>query len=330
MENYEFTLGVDVSKLTLDITCSQLQQHVQILNNSSGFGMFTKWCRQQQINLKKSLIVMEYTGGYEYRFIQFCQLHHIACKRVPGLEIKNSQGITRGKNDKVDSARIAQYAEEKIKKLTAEKPMNKNIQRLKLLLTCRKDIVRESAGMLAKVKETKHMYDLNDTGSIIKILLKKIEQNKKHIKAIETEMMTLLKTDEPMLKNYKILNSIKGIGMINALMTICYTENFTSFTNARAYGAYIGVVPYEHSSGTSIKGKKRVSHLAHKALKQELNQAAKNAMQWDKELNQYAQNKLKTKDYAVVLNNVKFKLVLRMFALVKRGECFVENYVKAA
>lgn len=330
MENCHYTLGADVSKLTLDITCSQLQQHIKILNNSQGFNLLKKWCRQYKIDLKKSFIVMEYTGGYEYRFIQFCQSQQIAYKRVSGLEIKNSQGITRGKNDKVDSARIAQYAEEKIKKLNAEKPMNKNIQRLKLLLTCRKDMVIESAGMIAKVKEIKYMYELSDTNSIIKILLKKIQQNKKHIKAIETEMISLLKADELLLKNYNILNSIKGIGMINALMTICYTENFTSFTSARAYGAYIGVVPYEHSSGTSIRGKTRVSRLAHKTLKQELNQAAKNAMLWDKELNLYAQNKLKTKEYAVVLNNIKFKLVLRMFALVKRGEPFVENYVKAA
>ena len=113
-------------------------------------------------------------------------------------------------------------------------------------------------------------------------------------------------------------------------MTLAYTENFISFTNPRPYAVYVGVVPFEHTSGTSIKGRKRVSHLAHKEIKQELNQAAKTAIIHDPELKAYAERKLKSKDYALVLNNVKFKLILRMFALVKRGENYVENYKRAA
>ena len=53
-------------------------------------------------------------------------------------------------------------------------------------------------------------------------------------------------------------------------------------------------------------------------------------MVWDKEMNNYADNKLKTKCYKIVLNNIKFKLILRMFAVVKKGEMYVENYRNAA
>ena len=102
------------------------------------------------------------------------------------------------------------------------------------------------------------------------------------------------------------------------------------FDSARSYAVYVGVVPFDNSSGTSLNGKKRVSNLANKELKQELNQAARVAMEWDKDLKQYAQNKLKTKPYKLVLNNVKFKLILRMFSLVKRGEFYVDNYQFAA
>jgi transposase len=113
-------------------------------------------------------------------------------------------------------------------------------------------------------------------------------------------------------------------------MTIAYTENFTSFTNARKYAVYVGVIPFRHTSGTSIKKRTKVSHLAHKELKQELNQAAKTAIIYDPELRAYAERKLKNKEYPLVLNNVKFKLILRMFSLVKRGEKYVENYQRAA
>ncbi|MNT64466.1 Transposase IS116/IS110/IS902 family protein [compost metagenome] len=113
-------------------------------------------------------------------------------------------------------------------------------------------------------------------------------------------------------------------------MTLAYTENFNSFTDARKYAVYVGVIPFERSSGTSVKGRPRVSHLAHKELKQELNQAAKTAMVHDPEIIAYAERKLKNKCYSLVLNNVKFKLILRMFALVKRGEMYVENYKRTA
>ena len=133
-----------------------------------------------------------------------------------------------------------------------------------------------------------------------------------------------------MLLNYRIISSIKGIGPVNAWMTIAYTENFTSFTDARKYAVFVGVIPFEHTSGTSIKGRKRVSHLAHKGLKNELNQAAKAAITHDPEIRAYAERKLKNKAYPLVLNNVKFKLILRMFSLVKRGKMYVENYKRAA
>ena len=113
-------------------------------------------------------------------------------------------------------------------------------------------------------------------------------------------------------------------------MTIAYTENFTSFSNPRSYAVYVGVVPFDHSSGTSIHGRKRVSHIANKELKQELNQAARSAMEWDKEMNAYAERKMETKCYKIVLNNIKFKLILRMFAVVKKGEMYVDNYKKVA
>ena len=147
---------------------------------------------------------------------------------------------------------------------------------------------------------------------------------------VEKQLKELVSTDQNMLQSYRILTSIKGVGHINAWMTIAYTENFSSFADGRKYAVYVGVIPFEHTSGTSIRGRRRVSHLANKELKQELNQAAKSAIQYDPELRDYAERKLKEKQYGIVLNNVKFKLILRMFSLIKRNEMYVENYKMTA
>jgi transposase len=330
MKNWNVILGVDVSKLTLDISCAERNLHIKIDNCSKGFDEFKKWCKINDIDLKETLVVMEYTGGYEYRFIQFCDSKFIHFCRLPGLEIKQSMGMVRGKNDKADSFRIGRYGEEKRDRLTPSKPLDSNILSLKQLLSFRKRLVREKAGLQSTVKERKHMYGLKKTDTITRIIQAKIKANEKYINQVEQQIRELIKSDQELLQNYRIITSIKGIGEVNGWMTIAYTENFTSFTDARTYGVYVGVVPFGHTSGTSIKGRKRVSHLAHKELKSELNQAAKAAIAHDPEIHVYAERKLKNKDYALVLNNVKFKLILRMFSLIKRRELYVENYKRSA
>ncbi len=330
MKIWNVILGVDVSKLTLDISCAERNLHIKIDNGSKGFCDLKKWCKTNAIDLKETFIVMEYTGGYEYRFIQFCEALSIAYCRIPGLEIKQSMGMTRGKSDKIDSFRIGRYGEEKIKRLMPSKPLDKNILRLKQLLSFRKRLVREKAGLESTAKERNHMYQVKKGDTIARIALAKIKGDKQYISQVEQEIMEVIKSNEEMYQSYRIITSIKGIGKVNAWMTIAYTENFTSFTDARQYAVYVGVIPFDHTSGTSIKGRKRVSHLAHKELKSELNQAAKTAISHDPEIRIYAERKLKNKDYSLVLNNVKFKLILRMFSLVKRGEKYVENYRRSA
>ncbi len=330
MKKWDFILGIDVSKLTLDIHCAELNEHIKIINGTEGFVAFRKWAKEFSIDLTNSIMVMEYTGGYEYKLIQLCESLSIPYTRIPGLAIKNSLGIARGKNDKVDAKRIAVYAEEKIKIITPANPLNRVILQLKGLLSFRKKLVRTNAGLKANVKERIFMYEVTQKDMIRQIAENHIKINMKDIKKLDMAMMKLISQDNRMLLNYTIISSIKGIGPVNALMTIAYTENFTSFINPRTYAVYVGVVPFDHSSGTSLKGKKRVSHLANKELKQELNQAAKTAMIWDKEIAEYATRKRLTKPYRLVLNNVKFKLILRMFSLVKRGELYVENYKKVA
>lgn len=330
MKKWNVILGADVSKLTLDISSYELEVHIKIDNCSQGFKVFQKWCKTHKINLKDTLIVMEYTGGYEYKFIQFCEAFSIAYYRVPGLEIKNSMGMTRGKSDETDSFRISRYGEQRIKDIEPAKPLNKIILTLKQLLSFRKRLVRENAGYQSTLSERRCMYEIKTTDTITRTVKAKIKSNMAYIKQIEKDITAIIKTDEDMLLNYRIITSIKGIGKINAWMTIAYTENFTSFPDARTYAVYVGVLPFGHKSGTSLKGRPKVSNLANKELKQELNQAAKTAIAHDPELRAYAERKFKNKCYPLVLNNVKFKLILRMFSLVKRHELYIENYRKSA
>ncbi|MDT4847519.1 IS110 family transposase ISCaa7 [compost metagenome] len=330
MKTWNVILGVDVSKLSLDICCAARKLHIKIDNCSKGFAELKKWCRLNRIQWKEVLVVLEFTGGYEYRFLQFCQSIDIAYCRVPGLEIKQSMGMIRGKNDQVDAYRIGRYGEEKSQRLIPSRPLDSNILDLRQLLSYRKRVVRDKAGQQSTLKERIHMYGQRKADPITKLLKIQIKHNQAVLAILERQIRELVSNDEVILRNYRILTSIKGVGDINAWMTIAYTENFNSFQDGRKYAVYVGVIPFEHTSGTSIRGRRRVSHLANKELKQELNQAAKSAIQHDPEIREYAERKLKTKPYGLVLNNVKFKLILRMFSLVRRNQMYVENYKMTA
>ena len=147
----------------------------------------------------------------------------------------------------------------------------------------------------------------------------------------EDEIKKVISKDEAMSRNFNLLTSIPGIGEVNGWMTIAYTQNFECFPDGRTYGAYIGVVPYEHSSGTSIRGRSRVSHMANKPLKGDLSMGANASVQHDPEMKTYYERRIAAgKKHMAVMNEVKFKLVLRMFAVVNKGEVYVKNLKSAA
>ena len=145
------------------------------------------------------------------------------------------------------------------------------------------------------------------------------------IKCIEQEMEQIINSEPSIVENYKLIRSVVGIGLVNSILFIVYTCNFQTFTNARKYACYGGVAPFENSSGTSIRGKTRVSHLANKRIKANLSNAARSAIQNDPELRLYYDRKAKEgKAHGVIMNVIKFKLITRVFAVVERRTPFVK------
>jgi transposase len=89
--------------------------------------------------------------------------------------------------------------------------------------------------------------------------------------------------------------------------------------------------PFEHSSGKSVRRKTRISHLADKEMKTLLDQSAKSAIQYDKELKSFYQRRIAIgKSKKSTINIVRNKILYRMFAVIKRQTPFIENYLKAA
>lgn len=330
MEKVQHIIGADLSKRTIDLFCHLLNDYIRIDNNLSGFKELLKWIKGLQLNPSELMIVMEHTGLYSFCFEKFLHEHQIIFSKVNALAVKRSVGLVRGKSDKIDARRIAEYGYEKRSKLVAEVPVSNELQRLQLLHATRERLVKQKTALTNALKEYSNI-GLSRQDSLMKAQLRIIKSLDKEIANIEMEMKIIFKHNPLLQRNYQLLQSIKGIGNVIARAAIIKTKNFTRFTNARKFACYCGTAPFENTSGTSIKGKTKVSHLADKQMKTLLDLSAKSAIQYDKELRSYYLKRVESgKSKMSTINIVRNKILYRMFAVIKRQTPFVENYLQVA
>ncbi len=294
------------------------EEHFIIDNNEDGFIKLNKWIEQHNLDKALLWLVFEYTGIYCANLCKYCTENKIAYTQVAALEIKKTMGITRGKNDKVDAQRIAEFACLKRHKLMLSTPVNNAIEDIKRHMTLREQLVKQRAGFMSTVKEYKHALSLKNVALEISIQQELIEVLTLKINAIEAHIKAILKQHLEIQKNYKLLISIKGVGFVVAIYTIIYTHNFTKFNNGRKFACFAGIAPFEHSSGKKIM-KSRISHLANKKMKALLNQSAIIAIQHDTELRQYYQRRIEIgKNKMSTINVVRNKIVARIFAVIHK------------
>lgn len=318
-------MGMDVSKNTLDCHLFSKQQSLPpVKNELTGYKSILKWLRKYLKNDTEGLlVVMEYTGIYTYGIERFLDANNIRFVKRPALDIKRSVGMVRGKSDKADAIFISKYGWMRKDELAPMKPLADAQLELQQLMSHRDKLVADKSSYQSKLKEMRlQMGDkLNKkmTGSMEYVM----EVLEIEITEIEKEIKVLLKSDTSLEKNYQLITSITGIGFATAVHLLIATENFTRFTEARKLICYCGVAPFEHSSGTSIRGKTKVSQLANKKIKSLLTMAAISAIQHDPELKSKYQQKVKEgKAKMSVINIIRAKLIERVMAVIKRQSAY--------
>ena len=138
----KYFIGIDISKDHLDVALLKAEdldvfEDKKVENNFKGFAVIQNWLSKQRVKLEDCLFCMEHTGTYGLLlFAWLGQLGVDYCVE-PGLKIKRSSGITRGKNDKVDARRIADYAATNKAKLKAFRMPSDLVLQIKQFLTYR-------------------------------------------------------------------------------------------------------------------------------------------------------------------------------------------------
>jgi transposase len=321
----KYIIGVDVSKLKLDIHCFGQSQCLVISNDAKGFKIFLKWLKKEVSNSKETImVVMEFTGIYTYNFEQFLFQQAIEYVKRPALDIKRSAGMKRGKNDKADAMMISRYGWHRREELKAMKPVSDTQQQLQQLMTYRDKLVADKASYESRLKELQGQLRDKLAATIIESTQYVMDVLTVEIKQTETAIEDLMASDEDLQTNYKLVRSVRGIGFVTAVHLLIVTENFTRFADSRKFACYSGVAPFDHTSGSSIKGKTKISQLANKKIKSLLTMAAISAVQHDQELKaKYEQKLNEGKPKMSVINMIRFKLIERIFAVIKRQSPYI-------
>lgn len=331
-------LGIDVSKLTFDVSIitfrgSQKQAAVSALfsNDKAGLSSFKIWLETQEVSFDhNSLLVIENTGIYHRLIWDFCTVNLLPLYIGNAADLKWSFGIARGKTDKVDSLRLCEYCYKHHEDIRPTTALNKPLITLKDLLSNRSKLLKQKNAIKQTINELKASNDKTTQDLMVKLNKSAIEGLQKSIKLIEAAMLKMVNQDAGVLKNYNHMLSVPGIGKITAVFILCCTNNFAVKTSGKQLASSAGVVPFEHSSGTSVKGRNKVHFMANKELKSLLTMGALSAVNAYPEFKDYYERKIKEgKKHLQVLSAIKNKMLLRVAAVINQQKNYENKYKTA-
>lgn len=324
-------LGIDVSKSTLDLSVVKggaVIQDQQISNEKGSLKEFLSSMKSSlNISNEEIVVCMEHTGIYCYKALGI--LHDLKIKVCleSALQIKQSQGMTRGKNDKVDARRIALYAYKNREELVFWKPQSEVFQKLQAMLTLRERLIMAKKQLQVPLQESVDFVEASIVKSMKASSQPIIKVITKQLKALDLKIRATVQSDQETKMQYGYATSVTGVGPITALNVIIRTDGFQRIREAKKFACYSGVAPFKHESGSSIRGRTRVSKLANMTMKTLLSLAAASAIQYNQEMKQYYQRKLaEGKNKMSVLNAVRNKLISRIFACVTQKRNYEKNY----
>ena len=326
-------IGIDISKLKVDVALIKNNDKSSIVsetfeNNVKGMKKLSNFIEKiHQLDLQQTIFCMEYTGIYNRCILNYLTEKQCLIWLEMPVQIIKSIGLQRGKSDKIDSQRIALYAYKNKEDIKLWQPKRLVINEIQELLTLRERLITSENALKVPIEDIKSIGDKSTATLVYAHCKKSLKAIQKDLEDVNEKLDDIVNNDQNVKRLFGLSTSIPGIGKIIALKMICYTNEFTTYTNGKQLACYCGVAPFEHSSGSSVRGKTRVSNMANKPLKTVLHLGALSVIRSNGELKEYYLRKVaEGKNKMSVINAVRNKMLLRLSAVIKRGtpyeKCF--------
>jgi transposase len=324
--------GIDVSKSKIDVCIIVNKESSEILHNcydqsKQGFNGLKKWFEKvTDKQTDRLLICVENTGLYDDALLYYLDASALSVSLENATNIKRSVRDNRGKNDKLDARNIALYALKHQDELSLWEKPREQVANLQQLLGERSRVVN-ALKMLKHTQQERQVFSWSP-GVRSKIYQSGIKGLQKDLEHIEMDIWKLVKSDKELLQMFILITSIPSVGKITAYHFICYTNEFKQVKSGKQLASYCGVVPFERSSGSSLKKKPRLSHQANKILKTLLHLCAVTAIKMKGSFAAYYRRKIEEgKNGLIAINGIRNKLALTIAAVIRNNEPYNENYI---
>ena len=329
-------VGIDISKEKCNLCYRrglEIVREEECLNEIKALNKAIKAAlKAVEAKEEEVLICAEYTGRYIYPLTITCQELDLFLWLDDPTRIKNSMGLTRGKNDAIDAARIAEYAFRYSDKAVRYSIPDAALVSMKNLLSDREFLLIDKKRYQAQLSDQKRYMDPIDFKHKSTRWKKVIRSIEEQIASIDAEIDALIAADPVLTRQKELLVSIDGIGNRIAINMIAITGGFTRFQNARQFCSFAGLTPYRYDSGTSVRSKAKISKRSNQTMKALLHLSAVTVATRMKEgeYRDYYERKLKEgKHVMCVMNVLRAKLVHRMFSVIKRDTEYTKQYKPA-
>jgi len=280
-------VGIDVAQAELVVCLGrtdedrepELYAHKTFANTKKGFGTLVAWVRKQTDTTAPVWYVMEATGVYHESLAYFLDEQQVKvsiilpnkiCSFARSLDIKT---VT----DKTASEAIAQFGLSR--KLDGWHRPNAVYKKLRQLSRERGQLVDERTALKNQ---------LHAEQSEAEPCKESMARTKKRIALLDTQekeimkqVEALIKTDAEVMRVVNLMCTLPGVGLITAVSVVSETNGFDLIRNKRQITSYAGLDVKEKQSGTSVKGKPRISKRGNKFLRKAMHFPALTAIRVD-------------------------------------------------
>lgn len=310
-------LGIDVSKVSFDVVLLADEQrkgvHKIFPNTPRGFKELKAWLAKQGV--KQLHACLESTGSYGVALAEFLVAEGYLVSVVNPRRIKHyaKSRLSRNKTDKQDAFVIARFClKERPDPWVPLAPEVKQLQALVRRLEDLKDLKQQEENRLEASLE----------GAVRDSLESMIAYLDEQIAAVEAAIDDHIDQHPALKRDTELLESIPGIGKLTAHKLLAEI-NFANFSSARELASFVGLTPRHNQSGTSLRGRGRLSKVGSSNLRKALYFPAVNARRFNPVVQAFCKNLLdKGKPMMVVVCAAMRKLLHLAFGVIKSGKPF--------
>lgn len=295
-------------------------------NTTAGHNLYIEWLLDRTPENTKLIVVMEATGVYyEQLAYTLYQAGITVSVQLPNkIKLFIRSYNEHSKTDAIDAEAIARFGLQR--KLREWEPFSENSRRLKLLSREYQQLEEKLTRVLGQLHASERA--VGGSPKSVKRLKKEVAFFTSQKKAVLNEMDELCANDQELSRGVEVLTSIFGVGEKTAYSILAETDGFELFSTREQLIKYVGLDVVYRQSGTSVSGKQKISKRGNKYLRKALFFPAMRARERGIFKEVYDRYLKSSKQKMKALVAVQRKLLITMYALIKKDELYVEDYHK--